>query len=140
CRRHLAAVGAAGFPAREVAVPQVGAWRAEASVAVPALAQAAPIVARRTASMIPTPRTENTLATMKPALGMRALRPTIALAAVAVALLCADVSSVSADAADPILASTTGTVVVNPDGSRTVTVHGGWQWTTHRSNCNNDKR
>jgi len=50
------------------------------------------------------------------------------------------VAGAGADAADPIIASTTGTVTTNADGSRTVTVQGQWQWTTHRSNCNNDKR
>ena len=52
-----------------------------------------------------------------------------------------------ADAPDPIPAATDGTLVTNPDGSRTLTVWGGtnansnpgWQWTTHGSDCNNDR-
>jgi hypothetical protein len=50
------------------------------------------------------------------------------------------VAGAGADAADPIVASTTGNVVTNSDGSRTVTVQGSWQWTTHRSDCSQDKR
>ncbi|HYU03262.1 MAG TPA: SpaA isopeptide-forming pilin-related protein, partial [Jatrophihabitantaceae bacterium] len=46
-----------------------------------------------------------------------------------------------ADAADPILASThlVG-ATLHGDGSVTVTIGGGWQWTTHNSDCNLDKR
>ncbi len=44
-----------------------------------------------------------------------------------------------ADAPDPIPAATTGKVTVNPDGSRTLSVSGRWQWPTHGSDCNNDR-
>ena len=50
------------------------------------------------------------------------------------------VAGAGADAADPVLTATTGTVVKNADGSRTVTVHGAWQWPTHKSDCTQDKR
>jgi hypothetical protein len=44
-----------------------------------------------------------------------------------------------ADAAD--VTSATGSVVnVAPNGAITVEVHGTWAWTTHTSDCNNDKR
>ena len=45
-----------------------------------------------------------------------------------------------ADAPVPDPNDTTGTVVVNHDGSRTVTLQGEWDWTTHKTDCNNDKR
>jgi hypothetical protein len=45
-----------------------------------------------------------------------------------------------ADAPDPVLASTVGTVVANPDGTKTLTLTGSWAWTTRDSNCNLDKR
>ena len=54
--------------------------------------------------------------------------------------LAVGVAGAGADAADPVLASTTGSVVTNADGSRTVTVQGAWAWTTHKSNCSQDKR
>jgi len=50
------------------------------------------------------------------------------------------VAGAGADAADPVLSATTGTVVTNANGSRTVTVQGQWQWPTHRSDCSQDKR
>src|ERR1043165_4000289 len=50
------------------------------------------------------------------------------------------VAGAGADAADPVLTSTAGTVVKNSDNSRTVTVHGAWAWTTHKSDCSQDKR
>ena len=51
------------------------------------------------------------------------------------------------DASDPVPSATHGTLVTNPDGSRTLTVSGGtdatsdpgWKWTTHHSNCNTDR-
>jgi hypothetical protein len=45
-----------------------------------------------------------------------------------------------ADAPDPVLASTTGTVHDNGNGTKTLSVQGNWQWTTHHSDCNNDQR
>src|SRR4051794_12249756 len=52
-----------------------------------------------------------------------------------------------ADAPDPIPSATHGSVVLHADGSRTLTVSGGtdavtdpgWQWTTHKSDCNTDR-
>ena len=52
-----------------------------------------------------------------------------------------------ADAPDPIPSATHGSLVVNADGSRTLTVQGGtndttdpgWRWTTHHSDCNTDR-
>src|SRR3954447_2500224 len=57
------------------------------------------------------------------------------------------VSPAFADAPDPIPSATHGSVVLNADGSRTLTVSGGtdavtdpgWQWTTHKSDCNTDR-
>lgn len=44
-----------------------------------------------------------------------------------------------ADTPDPIPAATKVQAVLNPDSSLTVTVSGKWQWTTHHSDCNNDR-
>src|SRR4051812_45635900 len=52
-----------------------------------------------------------------------------------------------ADAPDPVPTATHGSVVLHADGSRTLTVYGGtnaitdpgWQWTTHKSDCNTDR-
>lgn len=41
-----------------------------------------------------------------------------------------------ADAPSAVPGSTQGTVVVNGDGSRTVTVHGQWTWPSQTSDCN----
>lgn len=48
-------------------------------------------------------------------------------------------SHAHADTPDPVLEATEVTLVVNDDYSKTVTVRGKWQWTTHRSDCNNDR-
>jgi hypothetical protein len=45
-----------------------------------------------------------------------------------------------ADAPDPALASTTGSIAFNTDGTKTLTVHGEWSWPTHTSDCNYDGR
>ncbi|MDX6287127.1 MAG: hypothetical protein QOG53_2612 [Frankiales bacterium] len=45
-----------------------------------------------------------------------------------------------ADAPDPALASTTGSLVTNADGTKTLSVHGEWSWPTHTSDCNYDGR
>ena len=50
------------------------------------------------------------------------------------------VAGAGADAADPVLTLTTGTIVAHADGSMTVTVQGAWVWPTHKSDCNQDKR
>src|SRR4051812_41902647 len=55
----------------------------------------------------------------------------------ALALTLAVPALAAADALN--VASATGSVAVNADGSRTVTVHGTWTWPTHRTNCNNDR-
>ncbi|MBJ7347568.1 MAG: hypothetical protein JHC87_03230 [Thermoleophilaceae bacterium] len=68
------------------------------------------------------------------------LRSAVFALLLALALASFSVDFARADAADPILASTTGSVLVNGDGSRTVTVQGGWAWTTRATDCNNDKR
>lgn len=51
----------------------------------------------------------------------------------------APLAKVFADSADPVPAATTGGVVFNSNGSITVTVQGGWVWTTHHSDCNLDR-
>src|SRR4051812_31793818 len=61
----------------------------------------------------------------------------VALATAALCLIA--VTSAFADAADPVPSATTGTLVTNSDGSRTLTVQGRWQWTTHHSDCNTDR-
>jgi hypothetical protein len=65
---------------------------------------------------------------------------TCAATAAALSLLLVGAQSALADAADPVPAATTGSAVYNGDGSRTVTISGQWQWTTHHSDCNLDKR
>ena len=64
----------------------------------------------------------------------------LAVLVVAMGSLILGVAGAGADAADPVLSATTGTVVTNANGSRTVTVQGQWQWPTHRSDCSQDKR
>ena len=63
---------------------------------------------------------------------------TLALAAIAWAAFGA--AAALADASDPVPSATTGSVSTLANGDRVVTVSGQWQWTTHRSDCNNDKR
>jgi hypothetical protein len=48
-------------------------------------------------------------------------------------------ANVSADTPDPIPAATKVEAVFNSDSSLTVTVRGKWQWTTHHSDCNDDR-
>lgn len=49
-------------------------------------------------------------------------------------------SIATADAADPVNASTVGSVSVDPtSGAVTVTMNGAWQWTTHSTDCNTDR-
>jgi hypothetical protein len=77
--------------------------------------------------------------------GRRTTRAARLAAAVSVALASALAlaGSAFADAADPVISgagATTGSAVVNADGSRTVTLSGNWRWTTHHSDCNFDKR
>src|SRR5947208_2699945 len=43
-----------------------------------------------------------------------------------------------ADAADPVQPMSAN-VIINDDGSTTITVIGGWQWTTHTSDCNTNR-
>ena len=62
----------------------------------------------------------------------------IGLAAVAATLWA---GQALADAPDPVVSQThlVGQPVHNPDGSITVTIAGGWQWTTHHSDCSTDR-
>src|SRR5262245_59277549 len=60
----------------------------------------------------------------------------VALAAAFITL--AGARSVWADAADVRTAG--GTVNKNANGTLTVTVSGNWVWSTHKTNCSNDKR
>ena len=57
----------------------------------------------------------------------------------AAVLLGGYVPAVHADAADVTSTSVVGGIVVNPDGSRTVTIAGRWAWPTHQSDCNIDR-
>src|SRR5581483_5469657 len=68
----------------------------------------------------------------------RRRRAAVALVVAVVAAL-AYGAGVQADAPDPKLDSTTGTVVRNADGSYTLTIQGQWQWTTHLSDCNTNR-
>ncbi len=61
------------------------------------------------------------------------------LASVLVLSTIAPLTKVFADAADPIPAATTGSFVVNHNGTITATVQGGWQWTTHHTDCNTNR-
>jgi hypothetical protein len=72
--------------------------------------------------------------------GRRLRRAPLTLLLVTVGALTFGAVSARPDAADPVVPATTGAVVTNADGSRTVTVRGQWQWPTHRSDCNGDKR
>src|SRR5690349_20919850 len=49
-------------------------------------------------------------------------------------------AAAQADAPDPVPQATSGTLVYNGDGSRTVSVSGRWAWTTHRGDCTRDGR
>ena len=44
-----------------------------------------------------------------------------------------------ADAPDVTSVTAVGGIVVNPDGTRTVTIRGRWAWTTHTSDCNTNR-
>src|ERR1044072_6851888 len=59
--------------------------------------------------------------------------------AVAIVLCFAGTASAWADAADPVPAATTGSVVRNADGTYTLTVAGQWEWTTHTSDCSTNR-
>jgi uncharacterized repeat protein (TIGR01451 family) len=59
------------------------------------------------------------------------------VALVATGAVLATAVSAGADAAD--VSTTSGSAVVNQDGSITVTVQGTWAWTTHNTDCNNDR-
>lgn len=54
-------------------------------------------------------------------------------------LVAGDVGIAAADAPDPMLSTTTGSVTDSSAGP-ILTLNGGWQWTTHHSDCNFDKR
>ena len=64
----------------------------------------------------------------------------LAVLVVAMGSLILGVAGAGADAADPVLSATTGTIVTNTNGSRTLTIQGQWQWPTHKSDCSQDKR
>src|SRR4051794_10254570 len=72
--------------------------------------------------------------------GKRSARLSLLAVLVGAAMLVFGAASAFADASDPDVNATTGNIVLNKDGSRTVTVQGAWHWTTHRSDCNGDKR
>ena len=70
----------------------------------------------------------------------RLYRATIAALGVAVVSLAVLAVPALADAPDPIVSQThLVDSVHNPDGSITVTIAGGWQWTTHHSDCSTDR-
>src|SRR5215210_2703220 len=72
---------------------------------------------------------------------------TIRVLVLATALLAMYALPALADAPDPVPSATHGSMVINSDGSRTITVSGGtdestdpgWKWTTHKSDCNTDR-
>ena len=55
------------------------------------------------------------------------------------ALLTLGASSALADAGNPIIGTTKGDLVQNPDGTVTVYVRGQWNWLSHNSDCNFDR-
>ena len=55
------------------------------------------------------------------------------------ALLAIGTSSALADAGNPIIGTTNGDMVQNPDGTVTVYVRGQWNWLSHKSDCNFDR-
>ncbi|MBV8079787.1 MAG: hypothetical protein JO186_05350 [Actinobacteria bacterium] len=62
------------------------------------------------------------------------------MVAACVVALSYGVDGVQADAPDPKVQTTTGTIVTNADGSHTLTIRGQWQWTTHHGDCNQNGR
>jgi len=74
---------------------------------------------------------------------LQSSRPTRALTAltfvaVMVMLVGVHVVNSAADTPDPVV-PLTASVLVNPDGTKTVSVQGTWQWTTHHTDCNTDR-
>jgi len=77
----------------------------------------------------------------------KAMFPIRRLFATTVALLAIGAVPALADAPDSIPSATHGSMVLNGDGSRTLTVSGGtnatsdpgWRWTTHNSDCNTNR-
>ena len=57
----------------------------------------------------------------------------------AVVLCLSAAATAAADAPDPIVSKTTGSVVQNSDGSFTLTIQGAWQWPTHKSDCSTNR-
>ena len=57
----------------------------------------------------------------------------------AVGLLALGAPSALADAGNPIIGTTKGDLVQNPDGTVTVYVRGQWNWLSHKSDCNFDR-
>ena len=72
---------------------------------------------------------------------MRHLGTTRRVLVIAIAALGAWAAPALADAPDPIPSQTelSAPIHTNANGSFTVTVDGAWQWTTHHSDCNNDR-
>lgn len=70
----------------------------------------------------------------------RPARLFVMLSCVAVVVVLGGIRAVgsAADTPDPLI-PLTASVTVNPDGSQTVSVEGGWRWTTHETDCNTDR-
>ena len=69
----------------------------------------------------------------------RARRLGVSILLVLGALLALGASSALADAGNPIIGTTKGDLVQNPDGTVTVYVRGQWNWLSHNSDCNFDR-
>jgi hypothetical protein len=69
----------------------------------------------------------------------RTLRLGISVLLAVGALLALGASSALADAGNPIIGTTKGDLVQNPDGTVTVYVRGQWNWLSHKNDCNFDR-
>src|SRR5438094_10531708 len=92
--------------------------------------------------VIPTAETEGAHMQSRQRFHAFARRWRLLLVAVVIAstIVGLEVGIAHADAPDPVLSSTAGTLSGGPNGTIVLTLNGGWQWTTHHSDCNFDTR
>src|SRR5690349_4609507 len=69
----------------------------------------------------------------------RALSVALASLLALAAILAFGAPLASADAGNPIVGTTQGELVQNPDGTVTAYIHGQWNWLSHNSDCNTDR-
>src|SRR5438094_9716771 len=92
--------------------------------------------------VIPTAETEGAHMQSRQRFHAFARRWRLLLVAVVIAstIVGLEVGIAHADAPDPVLSSTAGTLSGGPNGTIVLTLNGGWQWPTHHSDCNFDTR